>query len=303
QEKGRVGPLCRVLLPDGSSAVITVSAELSVREALRPLCDKRGLTVVALDVFLVNGDRQLVLEQESLTLANREIRLERRILFRLDLLPITKSVGVKAKPNKAVEDVLHSVVLKYGLKLKDMVAYMHGNTDTLDMSVPVSQLDGKHVVLEAANHSKGVTRTIGTSKINPKQQKHFLRIGMKSLAVCPTSSDTSGQSPAEQDAAAKGKKASQPKVKDSDEWLELLSRAQRRRADDQRGLLRKEDLVLPDFLRVAMGPEPPSCSSSSSTAADRTGQGAPSGSLTPQSQTSGVESQVGQQPFASELSP
>ncbi|XP_061412588.1 regulator of G-protein signaling 12-like isoform X2 [Lethenteron reissneri] len=309
QEKGRVGPLCRVLLPDGSSAVITVSAELSVREALRPLCDKRGLAVVALDVFLVNGDR-LVLEQESLTLANREIRLERRILFRLDLLPITKSVGVKAKPNKAVEDVLHSVVLKYGLKLKDMVAYMHGNTDALDMSVPVSQLDGKHVVLEAANHSK--EKTI--------DGKFKLREVNSAPASSGLASKTSGQSPAEQDAAAKGKKASQPKAKDSDEWLELLSRAQRRRADDQRGLLRKEDLVLPDFLRVAMGPEPPSCSSSSSTAADRTGQGAPSGSLTskeqptPQSQTSGVESQVGsqqqstprtagQQPFASELSP
>ncbi|XP_078449410.1 regulator of G-protein signaling 14-like isoform X3 [Lampetra planeri] len=310
QEKGRVGPLCRVLLPDGSSAVITVSAELSVREALRPLCDKRGLAVVALDVFLVNGDRQLVLEQESLTLANREIRLERRILFRLDLLPITKSVGVKAKPNKAVEDVLHSVVLKYGLKLKDMVAYMHGNTDALDMSVPVSQLDGKHVVLEAANHSK--EKTI--------DGKFKLREVNSAPASSGLASKTSGQSPAEQDAAAKGKKASQPKAKDSDEWLELLSRAQRRRADDQRGLLRKEDLVLPDFLRVAMGPEPPSCSSSSSTAADRTGLGVPSGSLTskeqptPQSQTSGVESQVsgqqqstprtaGQQPFASELSP
>lgn len=45
------------------------------------------------------------------------------------------------------------------------------------------------------------------------------------------------------------------------EFFELLSRAQSSRADDQRGLLRKEDLVLPDFLRLKPEPSaPPSCS-------------------------------------------
>lgn len=34
------------------------------------------------------------------------------------------------------------------------------------------------------------------------------------------------------------------------EFFELLSRAQSTRANDQRGLLNKEDLVLPDFLRL-----------------------------------------------------
>lgn len=34
------------------------------------------------------------------------------------------------------------------------------------------------------------------------------------------------------------------------EFFELLSRAQSARANDQRGLLNKEDLVLPDFLRL-----------------------------------------------------
>lgn len=33
-------------------------------------------------------------------------------------------------------------------------------------------------------------------------------------------------------------------------FFELISKAQSNRADDQRGLLRKEDLVLPEFLRV-----------------------------------------------------
>lgn len=43
------------------------------------------------------------------------------------------------------------------------------------------------------------------------------------------------------------------------EFFELISKAQSNRADDQRGLLRKEDLILPDFLRLPpTGPEPSS---------------------------------------------
>lgn len=45
------------------------------------------------------------------------------------------------------------------------------------------------------------------------------------------------------------------------EFFDLISKAQGHRADDQRGLLNKEDLVLPDFLRpgpdfLRPGPEP-----------------------------------------------
>lgn len=50
------------------------------------------------------------------------------------------------------------------------------------------------------------------------------------------------------------------------ELFELLSRAQSSRVDDQRGLLRKEDLVLPDFLRLNphSEPQPPCCSTPTS---------------------------------------
>lgn len=40
-------------------------------------------------------------------------------------------------------------------------------------------------------------------------------------------------------------------------FFELISKAQSNRADDQRGLLRKEDLVLPEFLRLPPGTAPP----------------------------------------------
>lgn len=46
------------------------------------------------------------------------------VLFvpRLDLVPINRSVGLKAKPTKPVTEVLRPVVAKYGLQLGDLVA-------------------------------------------------------------------------------------------------------------------------------------------------------------------------------------
>lgn len=42
--------------------------------------------------------------------------------LRLDLVPINRSVGLKAKPTKPVTEVLRPVVAKYGLHLSDLVA-------------------------------------------------------------------------------------------------------------------------------------------------------------------------------------
>lgn len=41
---------------------------------------------------------------------------------RLDLVPINRSVGLKAKPTKPVTEVLRPVVAKYGLHLSNLVA-------------------------------------------------------------------------------------------------------------------------------------------------------------------------------------
>lgn len=45
---------------------------------------------------------------------------------RLDLVPINRSVGLKAKPTKPVTEVLRPVVAKYGLHLSELVARIVG---------------------------------------------------------------------------------------------------------------------------------------------------------------------------------
>lgn len=100
---------------------------------------------------------------------------------RLDLVPINRSVGLKAKPTKPVTEVLRPVVAKYGLHLSDLVARIvspspalfwqpvegrkeqkliprpsflqSGELEPLDLGLPISNLDGLRVVLDTAEHA------------------------------------------------------------------------------------------------------------------------------------------------------
>ena len=117
------------------------------------------------------------------------------LLFsRLDLVPINRSVGLKAKPTKPVTEVLRPVVAKYGLHLSELVArivshsstmaacaqteidtqtvdvmtsksYLNvcvcvcvmqsGESEPLDLGLPISNLDGLRVVLDLADSTPG----------------------------------------------------------------------------------------------------------------------------------------------------
>uniref|UniRef100_A0A1A8L9I4 Regulator of G-protein signaling 12a n=1 Tax=Nothobranchius pienaari TaxID=704102 RepID=A0A1A8L9I4_9TELE len=128
---------CSVLLPDGSCSSITLRPGASIREVLQDLCQNICVNIAAVDLFLVGGEKPLVLDQDCLTLCSRDLRLEKRTLFRLDLVPINRSVGLKAKPTKPVTEVLRPVVAKYGLSLSDLVAKV--------VSFPRRWLRGVHV--------------------------------------------------------------------------------------------------------------------------------------------------------------
>ncbi len=70
-------------------------------------------------------------------LASKEIRLEHRVLFRLDL-PNRKPIGVKAKPGKSVRDVFKPILSKYGCKIDNMVVHMVNHAEQLSLSVLLS---------------------------------------------------------------------------------------------------------------------------------------------------------------------
>uniref|UniRef100_A0A8B9UI33 Regulator of G-protein signaling 12 n=1 Tax=Anas zonorhyncha TaxID=75864 RepID=A0A8B9UI33_9AVES len=276
-DKEKSPKYCCVNLPDGSSSKMAVKSGFSIKEVLSGLCEKHGINIAAVDLFLVGGDKPLVLHQDSSILESRDLRLEKRTLFRLDLVPINRSVGLKAKPTKPVTEVLRPVVAKYGLNLNELVARLNGEQEPLDLGVPISNLDGQRVVLDEKEPTKS---RVFTDKQKGASVKQSVTVTTSRNQVSTTGEGrTLGKSNSikmkgengknarevrlskREDSIAKiGKKKCQKiNLDEAEEFFELISKAQSNRADDQRGLLRKEDLILPDFLRLPpTGPEPSS---------------------------------------------
>uniref|UniRef100_A0A665X7Z9 Regulator of G protein signaling 12a n=1 Tax=Echeneis naucrates TaxID=173247 RepID=A0A665X7Z9_ECHNA len=164
---------CSVILPNGSCSSITLRPGATIRDILQDLCHNININIAAVDLFLVGGEKPLVLDQDCMTLSSRDLRLEKRTLFRLDLVPINRSVGLKAKPTKPVTEVLRPVVAKYGLHLSDLVAKISGETEPLDLGAPISSLDGLRVVLEQVDPTTGKDKSKSCSLKNHPPSRSF----------------------------------------------------------------------------------------------------------------------------------
>nr|XP_054967131.1 regulator of G-protein signaling 12 isoform X2 [Pan paniscus] len=270
-EKDKATKHCCIHLPDGTSCVVAVKAGFSIKDILSGLCERHGINGAAADLFLVGGDKPLVLHQDSSILESRDLRLEKRTLFRLDLVPINRSVGLKAKPTKPVTEVLRPVVAKYGLDLSGLLVRLSGEKEPLDLGAPISSLDGQRVVLEekdpsrgkaSADKQKGVPVKQNTA-VNSSSRNHSATgeertLGKSNSIKIKGENGKNARDPRlskrEESIAKIGKKKYQKiNLDEAEEFFELISKAQSNRADDQRGLLRKEDLVLPEFLRLPPG--------------------------------------------------
>ncbi|XP_019733003.1 regulator of G-protein signaling 12-like isoform X3 [Hippocampus comes] len=309
---------CSVTLPNGSCSSITLRPGASIREVLQVLCHSINVNMAAVDLFLVGGEKPLVLDQDCMTLSSRDLRLEKRTLFRLDLVPINRSVGLKAKPTKPVAEVLRPVVAKYGLLLTELVVKISGQTEPLDLGAPISSLDGLRVVLERID-SASAKDTAKSASLKSQPPTRSLSGTEDERSAAPKEFGGRAGGP---DLALPGEKRKQKKINidEAEEFFELLSRAQSTRANDQRGLLTKEDLVLPDFLRLVPLPTCPSsdqvCSTPDSLKQNRENGGHVRGPLASGLRSESLDSSLGHSgarrclmppsrhsPFGSHLSP
>lgn len=64
-ERDKAAKHCCIQLPDGTSCMVVVKAGLSIKEVLAGLCERHGINGAAVDLFLVGGDKPLVLHQDS----------------------------------------------------------------------------------------------------------------------------------------------------------------------------------------------------------------------------------------------
>ncbi|NXC61451.1 RGS14 protein, partial [Aleadryas rufinucha] len=235
---------CCVYLPDGTASLASIRPGHSIRDMLAGICEKRGFSLPDIKVYLVgNEQKALVLDQECSVLADQEVKLENRISFDLEISSLSKTIRITAKSTKRIREALQPVLGKYGVSVEQALLRRQGEPATLDLEKLVSTVSAQKLVLETPADMRVMESTEAAAAPSL----------LRSQEGSPTGAepDTRWEVPSSfsrpHSSAAMNLNR---RTYDLEGLVELLNRAQSCRANDQRGLLSKEDLVLPDFLQL-----------------------------------------------------
>ncbi|XP_055451804.1 regulator of G-protein signaling 14 isoform X2 [Psammomys obesus] len=241
ESESRPGKYCCVYLPDGTASLAQARPGLTIRDMLAGICEKRGLSLPDVKVYLVgNEQKALVLDQDCTVLADQEVRLENRITFQLELTELERVVRISAKPTKRLQEALQPILAKHGLSLDQVALHRPGEKQPLDLEKLVSSVASQTLVLDTLPGAK----MSEASSLSPcrSSQGCLPRTQNKNAHLPPLP-----PSLLVEDASSS---AGNRQTCDIEGLVELLNRVQSSGAHDQRGLLRKEDLVLPEFLQL-----------------------------------------------------
>lgn len=109
--------LCRVILTDGATTIVQTRHHESIRNLVDRLLEKRGIYYQAYEGFVSGSNKPIDLAMASTALAGKEILIEQRVVFKLDL-PNKKIISVKSKPCKILGEVLRPILQKYNYRLE-----------------------------------------------------------------------------------------------------------------------------------------------------------------------------------------
>ncbi|KAG8578885.1 hypothetical protein GDO81_010653 [Engystomops pustulosus] len=251
---------CCVYLPDGTASLTAIKPGLTIREMLAGVCEKRGYNSSDVKVYLAgNEQKALALDQECIVLTDQEVKLENRISFDLQIEPMNKSLRIVSKPTKTIHEALQSALKKYGLGNQHAVLNKMGESQALDQAASVCQVAGLTLVLQVHTDKKDVTSLRGNTtdaqtKKEPVKEKHVEmrvpRLDLHHLTHKEASNDHHTALSHRRSGIRPDKQMIYQQNQDIEGLVEMLNRVQNTRADDQRGLLCKEDLVLPEFLKL-----------------------------------------------------
>ncbi|XP_040611967.1 regulator of G-protein signaling 14 isoform X1 [Mesocricetus auratus] len=260
----RPGKYCCVYLPDGTASLALARPGLTIRDMLTGICEKRGLSLPDIKVYLVGNEqpsvthglvllllrvphqkpkeeakKALVLDQDCTVLADQEVRLESRITFQLELANLERVVRISAKPTKRLQEALQPILAKHGLSLEQVALHRPGEKQPLDFEKLVSSVASQTLVLDIL---PGAKMSEARSPSPCRSQGCLPRTRDKDTHLAPLPPSLL----VEDARSSMGKR----QTCDIEGLVELLNRVQSSGAHDQRGLLRKEDLVLPEFLQL-----------------------------------------------------
>ncbi|XP_035018189.2 regulator of G-protein signaling 14 isoform X2 [Hippoglossus stenolepis] len=228
------GGYCCVYLPDGSASLAPTRNGQPIKNMLASLCEKRGFPLKDVTIYLHEKDKPLSLDQDCSVLRDQQVSLELRVMFALEIAFTGKTVGIMVKSSKTLQDALSAVMQKHDLKPQEALVTMVGSDEPVNMSSSVLGLANKTLRLDK---SKG------------KEQSNISR--SSGSAVATQAGAASGGGALARSSTDRARTHSKPsKNRDIDGFLDMLTKAQCCRVDDQRGLLTKAQLQVPLFLQL-----------------------------------------------------
>ncbi|KAM9311650.1 regulator of G-protein signaling 14 [Gastrophryne carolinensis] len=243
---------CCVYLPDGTASLTAVRPGLSIREMLFGVCEKRGYNPTDIKVYLTGNDQKaLALDQDCMVLSDQEVKLENRISFELQIESLNKNLHIVAKPTKTIHEALLSILKKYGLESQHFVLKKMNEPEAVDQGNLVSQVAGLTLILKTTTDMRDHVKTEHSGEA--KKEKTGLNMPRPDFHHWTKKdhhhTDHASNISKHSQCSHVRNRPNRPNT-DIEGLVEILNRVQCSRADDQRGLLSKEDLVLPEFLRL-----------------------------------------------------
>ncbi|XP_033109844.1 regulator of G-protein signaling 12-like [Anneissia japonica] len=267
----------RVMIPNDSCTRVLIRRGYTMRSAIASICEQRHIPMAAMEVFFADTKEVVDLEQDMANIGPREVVIEKRVLFKIEL-PNKRVIGVKSKPTKKLYEVLKPITHKYQLILDAMVVHLMGSPVPLDMDMVVESLDNKRILIETVEqYSSGTYKMNGATSAVPPPVNTKLH---KSLSAESVLTHGSAKYMNQRKQNGNAHKATSEKVqkqpkdvnstlgrriksplkkisnkskdnlnpKDADDLIAAVSKAQGSRLNDQRGLTIL-NLELPDFLK------------------------------------------------------
>jgi len=256
-----IGSICHIHFSDGGSTTIAPRPGMTARQLLTSVAQRRGLSPGCIDWLLLNEgttqETSLSLENDSSCLSGRQIRGELRVTFRLDIVHIKRSIGIRSKIHKPVSEVLQPIMARYlpDTPMQEIIVRLAGTKLPVNLGDPVSTLKEQRVVLEIKEPFRRpkLRRHMGeTGSVNLETRLDKLKRRRESITGMrkrSRSRDTGLNRLSTFDSGHDKSGAGLDLLKREELESNRLSVGGKGQIDNQRGLLNKDDLVLPDFLR------------------------------------------------------
>ncbi|KYN19650.1 Regulator of G-protein signaling 12 [Trachymyrmex cornetzi] len=124
--------LSRVILPDGSTTVVTTSQTESIKDVVTRLLDKRALRYSNYDVLILATDEMVDTKCFSSVLAGQEVEVVPTKVLKVEL-PSRRIISIIAHKGKTLKEVLRPLLNKYGFNLDLISIWSEGRCVPMDI--------------------------------------------------------------------------------------------------------------------------------------------------------------------------